>query len=88
LFQIDFDDYFKEELLILNQFEKDNLIEFTSTSALKDTIGITQSGKYFARHIAHLFDRHYRGNSNDEGGIRIKDSEKKGELYELSTRNN
>jgi oxygen-independent coproporphyrinogen-3 oxidase len=55
LFEIDFDDYFKKELALLKDYEKDGLVE----SVDGDRIAITRMGKYMARHIAFVFDRYY-----------------------------
>jgi oxygen-independent coproporphyrinogen-3 oxidase len=53
-FQIVFDRYFNEELKILNTYENDGLIK------LDEIIKITDLGKFFARHIAHVFDKYYK----------------------------
>jgi len=56
-FGLDFDNYFKQELLLLKEYEKDGLVE----SVGGEKIIITGLGKYLARHIAFVFDRYYRG---------------------------
>jgi oxygen-independent coproporphyrinogen-3 oxidase len=57
-FGIDFNDYFNKELTILENYEKDGLVE----SVNGDRIIVTPLGKYMARHIAYVFDRYYREN--------------------------
>ncbi|MEN8906568.1 MAG: radical SAM protein [Clostridiales bacterium] len=55
-FGINFDEYFEVELKELLEYEKDGLVENISS----DKIIISNKGKYFARHIAHVFDKYYR----------------------------
>ncbi len=54
-FGINFDEYFQAELTLLQEYEKDGLID----SAAGDRITLTAMGKVLARHIARVFDRYY-----------------------------
>jgi oxygen-independent coproporphyrinogen-3 oxidase len=54
-FDIDFDSYFKKELVRLSEYEKDGLVE----SVTGDRICVTEPGRYVVRHIAYAFDRFY-----------------------------
>lgn len=54
-FSIDFDQYFEYEKKALEQLEKDGFIVNTD----EDTIELTKTGIYFARHVAHIFDAYY-----------------------------
>lgn len=53
-FNISFDAYFNSELLKLENFQKDGLIEKEGSK-----IRFTKYGVYFSRHIAHIFDQYY-----------------------------
>lgn len=53
---VNFDHYFKEEIVKLAQLEKDGLIDLSDP----DVIRITKRGKFFSRHIAHVFDTFYQ----------------------------
>jgi oxygen-independent coproporphyrinogen-3 oxidase len=64
VFSIDFDDYFSDELVMLKEYEKDRLIRSS-----KEKIIVTPIGKYFSRHIAHVFDNFYRRHNHTNGTI-------------------
>lgn len=51
----DFDCYFKEEIAKLARHEKDGLVDLSDP----DFIRITKKGRFFGRHIAHVFDTFY-----------------------------
>ncbi len=57
-FSIIFNDYFSYELNELNGYIDDGIIE----EADSNIISLSKTGKYFARHIAYLFDNFYRSN--------------------------
>jgi oxygen-independent coproporphyrinogen-3 oxidase len=48
----DFDDYFTKELPALQSLEKDGLVEAVADNIIR----LTPVGRYFARHVAHVFD--------------------------------
>ncbi|MDP4181574.1 MAG: oxygen-independent coproporphyrinogen III oxidase [Bacillota bacterium] len=54
-FNINFDEYFKEELKQLNRFEKDGIILCDGNKIL-----ITEMGEFTAKHVAFVFDKYYR----------------------------
>lgn len=54
-FNIDFDIYFKIEMGQLEKYARDGLLSMESPGKIE----ITEEGKYFARHIAHVFDSYY-----------------------------
>jgi oxygen-independent coproporphyrinogen-3 oxidase len=51
-FQIDFDDYFRPELMRLNELERDGLIEGRTSRVIR----VTPAGKIFVRALAKVFD--------------------------------
>lgn len=51
-FEIDFDEYFMSELMRLNEFERDGLID----GRMSRTIRITPAGRIFVRAVARVFD--------------------------------
>ena len=52
---VNFDHYFNKEMVKLTRLEKDGLIDLSDP----DVIRITKRGKFFSRHIAHVFDTFY-----------------------------
>ncbi len=52
---VDFDHYFNGEMIKLARHEKDGLVDLSDP----DVIRITKRGKFFSRHIAHVFDTFY-----------------------------
>ncbi len=52
---IDFDRYFENEIIQLENYMLDGLIEYKSN----DVIRVTSLGELFARHIAYVFDSYY-----------------------------
>ena len=54
-FDVDFDRYFAGEITELARHEKDGLVDLRDPDAIR----ITERGKYFSRHIAHVFDTFY-----------------------------
>jgi oxygen-independent coproporphyrinogen-3 oxidase len=52
-YPINFDDYFSKELNILNEMEKNGLVELES-----DWISVTTKGRFLIRNIAMVFDIH------------------------------
>lgn len=55
LYNINFDEHFKEELQILEKLKKEGLIEEYEG----DKITLTKDGEYFSRLIAYVFDVYY-----------------------------
>jgi oxygen-independent coproporphyrinogen-3 oxidase len=53
-FNIDFDDYFRDEMKKLLPFKNDNVITFHD-----HVININDYGKFIAKHIAFVFDKYY-----------------------------
>jgi oxygen-independent coproporphyrinogen-3 oxidase len=51
-FQIDFDDYFRPELMRLNELERDGLIDGRTSRVIR----VTRAGKIFVRAVAKVFD--------------------------------
>jgi oxygen-independent coproporphyrinogen-3 oxidase len=52
---VDFDHYFNGEMIKLARHEKDGLVDLGDP----DVIRITKRGRFFTRHIAHVFDTFY-----------------------------
>jgi oxygen-independent coproporphyrinogen-3 oxidase len=51
-FEIDFDDYFRAELMRLNELERDGLVEGRQSRVIR----VTSTGRIFVRAIAKVFD--------------------------------
>jgi oxygen-independent coproporphyrinogen-3 oxidase len=51
-FAITFDDFFRSELMRLNEFERDGLVEGKTSRVIR----VTPAGRIFVRAIAHVFD--------------------------------
>lgn len=54
-FNINFDDYFKDELKQLDKFVEDGILVFDGNK-----INVTEIGKFAAKHVAFVFDKYYR----------------------------
>jgi len=54
-YNIDFDQYFSDELKKLNEFEQDGLVKIKN-----DTIKITENGELFANLVCRCFDKYYK----------------------------
>ena len=52
---VNFDHYFTEEMIKLARHEKDGLVDLSDPGVIR----ITERGKFFSRHIAHIFDTFY-----------------------------
>ena len=52
-YQIDFNEYFREELKSLDRFVADGILDYS-----RDSINLTPAGHLFSRHVCALFDKY------------------------------